>query len=140
MASRQITIKGVLTRFLIAILLVFATYNPSGFSYVHWFSEVSDDQSVFAVFVGVALIIGWVIFIRATMRSLGFIGLILAAGFFGSLCWLLVDWGFLSLTTDDAVSYVVLFVLSSVLAVGISWSHIRRRMSGQTDVDDVDNH
>jgi hypothetical protein len=25
-----------------------------------------------------------------------------------------------------------------VLATGMSWSHIRRRLSGQADVDDVD--
>jgi len=25
-----------------------------------------------------------------------------------------------------------------ILAVGMSWSHIRRRLSGQADMDDVD--
>jgi Family of unknown function (DUF6524) len=33
---------------------------------------------------------------------------------------------------------VVLVILSLILAVGMSWSHIRRRMSGQVDVDEKD--
>jgi len=29
-------------------------------------------------------------------------------------------------------------VAATILAIGLSWSHVRRRLSGQTDVDDVD--
>jgi hypothetical protein len=29
-------------------------------------------------------------------------------------------------------------VLSGILAIGVSWSHIRRRITGQVDVDDVE--
>ena len=35
-----------------------------------------------------------------------------------------------------AISFV-LYTLG-ILAVGISWSHIRRRMTGQVDVDEVE--
>ena len=32
----------------------------------------------------------------------------------------------------------IMVVISGVLATGISWSHIRRRMTGQVDVDEVE--
>ena len=32
----------------------------------------------------------------------------------------------------------IMVVISDVLATGISWSHIRRRMTGQVDVDEVE--
>jgi hypothetical protein len=35
-------------------------------------------------------------------------------------------------------TYLVLVALCGVLATGISWSHIRRRISGQVDVDEID--
>ena len=46
----------------------------------------------------------------------------------------------LNTTVDSitAVTYIILVVISGVLATGISWSHIRRRMTGQVDVDDVE--
>ena len=90
------------------------------------------------MFSGVVLLIGWVIYLRATARSLGVIGIILALAFVGSLIWLLVDSGVLSLSNPTILQYVVLFVLSLLLATGMSWSHIRRKMTGQLDVDDVD--
>jgi hypothetical protein len=33
---------------------------------------------------------------------------------------------------------VILVILSVMLAVGLSWSHVWRRMTGQFEVDEVD--
>ena len=65
-------------------------------------------------------------------------GLLLAFAFFGTLIWLLFFWDIVPVDSFTIVTYIVLLVISGVLATGISWSHIRRRMSGQLDVDDVD--
>ena len=37
---------------------------------------------------------------------------------------------------DITIKFIA--VLSLVLATGMSWSHIRRKMTGQIDVDDVE--
>jgi hypothetical protein len=34
--------------------------------------------------------------------------------------------------------WLALFALSFVLGIGLSWSHVRRALSGQADMDDVD--
>ena len=39
---------------------------------------------------------------------------------------------------SNVLQYIVLIMVSLVLATGMSWSHIRRRLTGQLDVDDVD--
>lgn len=69
---------GVLLRLLFALVLVFATFNPSGYSYYHWLRDTLPGYSVLLIFAGVVLLIGWTIFLRATTRSLGAFGLILA--------------------------------------------------------------
>ena len=137
-SMRQISAQGILLRFLAAILLVFCTYNPEGYSYYHWVVRQLPDISVLKIFLGVVLIIGWTMFIRATLRSLGALGLTLAFAFFGTLLWLIVDYGLVPANSVRALSYIVLVMLSGVLATGMSWSHIRRRLSGQADMDDVD--
>lgn len=126
-------------RFLFSAILIFTTYNPEGYSYYHWVEGVFPSISIEQAFTGVALIIGWVIYLRATLRSLGLIGLGLAFAFFGLLVAMLFKWGWISLDASKMVSYVVEILLAVVLAVGMSWSHIRRRMAGQMDMDDVDN-
>ena len=135
---KSISGTGIFLRFLFALVLVLATYNPSGYSYFHWFRDAMADFSPILGLAGVALIIGWVIFVRATLRSLGPIGLTLAGLFFGFLVWLLVDLNLLTLDDVSAVTWIASILLAAILGIGISWSHIRRRLSGQVDIDDVD--
>jgi len=136
---RSLTLQGFLLRLLFALLLVMLTYNPSGYSYTHWLQNSFSNIEPLLVLAGLSLVIGWVVYIRATLRSLGLIGLILALLFFGVIIWLLIDWGWLGMENINAMSWVILILISAVLAVGMSWSHIRRKLSGQVDADDVDD-
>ncbi len=132
----QFTLVSFLWRFVFALLLVFITYNPSGYSWFHWLTD--DVAMVYKVASGIVLLIGWAMFLRATWSSLGPLGTILAAVFFGTMIWLLIEWGVLSLTDPSVAIWGGLFVLSGVLAAGMSWSHIRRRLSGQLDTDEIE--
>ena len=135
---KPITLQGFLLRFMFALLLMLLTYNPSGYSYSHWLQNSFSNFGPLLGIAGISLVIGWVIYLRATLRSLGLIGLILAALFFSAIIWLLIDWGLLGLNNVTAMSWVILILISAILAVGISWSHFRRKISGQVDSDDVD--
>ena len=129
---------GFLVRFVFAIIVVFASYNPEGVSYYHWVSGSLAEFSVLKAFIGVILLIGWIILIRATLGSLGYFGILLAAAFFALAIWLVID--VLGLSTDNfrVISYIIEIMLASVLSIGVSWSHVRRRISGQVDTDELD--
>lgn len=137
-AYKGITGWGFLLRLSTAMLLVFSTYNPADYSYYHWVSENLSSPTPLMALAGILLLIGWTIYLRATARSLGAFGLILAAAFFATLLWLVIDWGLVKADSMRAITWIVLFILCGILAIGISWSHIRRRMTGQVDVDEVD--
>jgi len=138
MAVKGIGWSGFLLRLLAAFILVFASYNPSGYSYYHWVREQFSSPTPGLALVGILLLIGWTIFLRATVRSLGMFGLLLAAAFMGVVLWMLIDWGLFRADSLKAVSYIILVVLCGILAIGVSWSHIRRRITGQIDVDEVE--
>jgi hypothetical protein len=138
MASRKFNFADFLLRLAFALILVFATYNPTDYSWYSWVTRADDRFDPLLLFTGVVLLIGWVIYLRATARSLGIVGILLALAFVGTFIWLLVDFGVLSIESPTIFQYVVLVVISLVLATGMSWSHIRRRMTGQLDVDDVE--
>lgn len=137
-AYKGLTWAGFFMRLVAAIVLVFSTYNPSGKSYFHWVTENPPNISPMMALAGIVLLIGWAIFLRATGRSLGAFGLILATAFFGVLLWMLIDWKLIPTDSVEVITYVVLAILSGILAIGISWSHIRRRMTGQVDVDEIE--
>ncbi len=144
MAVSRFKTQHFLIRLVAALVLVFITYNPV-YSYYEWAlgpllgTAEGTSFSVLKAFIGLVLIIGWAIFIRATQRSLGAFGLALAAAFFVLLFWLLFDQGILSLEKPDVITWLVLIAVAGIMAVGMSWSHIRRRMSGQLDVDETDD-
>lgn len=132
------TALGFLLRLLLALLLVLATYNPTRYSYYGWLRDTDWALTPLTVFVGVVLLIAWVIFLRATFRSLGGLGLVLAMAFFAALFWLAGSWGWLPLDRRDIITWIAIVVLAAILAVGMSWSHVRRALSGQADVTDRD--
>ncbi len=137
--TKQFDWGSLAVRLVMALALVLLTYNPSGYSYFHWFKDALDTETAGPehYFVGVVLLIGWVIFIRATLLSLGGIGILLGAAFLGTLLWLLTEYKIVPAGSATAIIWIALVCMAALLAIGMSWSHIRRRMSGQYDMDDV---
>jgi len=129
-----------LTRLIMATVIVLLTYNPTGFSYLSWLGRALRDNRAGAAhaLAGVVVVAGWAILVRASYRSLGRLGLFLGAAFFGTLIWFLRSVGVLTLQSHSAITWIALLCLSGLLAIGMSWSHVRRRLTGQIDVDAVD--
>jgi len=139
-SSSEFTLFGFILRLLFALLLVFATYNPSGYSAFHWIREAFAAGTVGAphFFVGVLLLIGWSILWIATWQALNTFGVILAMLALGALVWLLIDLDVLEADSNRAITWIALVCLGGVLAIGLSWSHIWRRVTGQVEMADRD--
>jgi hypothetical protein len=121
----RLTLGGFLARFGFALLVVGATYNPTRYSFYAWGEQTGWAWRPPIVFVGVVLLIGWVICLRLTLRSIGGLGLLLANAFLAALFWLFADWGWLPIENVAAVSWIGLVSVAAILAVGMSWSRLR---------------
>lgn len=142
MAKKSHEFSGLsfLWRFLFALLLILATYNPSGYSMFDWVRTANSEGNLGPehFFLSTLLVIGWVILFVATFKSLNALGVGLAAVAIGTFVWMLVDFGLLGADSRSAIVWISLICLAALLTVGLSWSHIWRRLTGQFDVDDVD--
>ena len=125
-ASARLTLSGFLARFALALLVTGVTYNPTRNSYYAWVKSTGFEWRPQTVFVGVVLLIGWVVCLRLTLRSIGGLGLLLANAFLAALFWLMASWGWLPIENVAAISWLGLFSVAAILAVGMSWSHWRR--------------
>lgn len=126
-------------RWFFALILVLGTYNPTTYSYISWVLDKGTHFGPVIALVGLILLIGWVVYIRATFQSMGWLGITLGVAVLGCLVWFMVDQGWFSLESQNAITWIVLIILSLILTVGMSWSLIRRNMTGQVDVDQL-NH
>ena len=129
---------GFLWRMLFALALVLLTFNPTGHSYYHWLADGFPSVSPSEAVAGILLLLGWIFFVRTTLSAIGTAGIVLMAALFASIVWWIVSKGWLDVGNRSTMAWIVLLILGLMLGIGMSWSHIRRRLSGQAAVDRVD--
>jgi Na+/melibiose symporter-like transporter len=129
---------GFILRWACAFALLALTFNPTEYNYVQWVRSYGSMNVSIAVLTGLVLLVGYIIYLRATLRSIGAVGMLLVLALVAAALWVLVDLGVLRLDNPSFNVWLALVALSFVLAIGLSWSIVRRMLSGQADVDDVD--
>ena len=127
---------GFLWRWLAAFGLLSATYNPTEWSFVKWVIENGHEQLPLAVLIGLILLVAYVLFLTAVFRGMGTFGVILIVAVLAALAWVLWSYGLISLENPSANTWLALVAISIVLALGMYWGILWRRMSGQLEVDD----
>ncbi len=131
--------SGFFLRWLFALLLVFITYNPTHYSLFHWLYPFQNEQLPLKILSLLVILVIYLIFLRATFRSIGLLGIILAFSVSATLVWLFIDQGWMRVDNYKAFSWILLVVIGTILGIGVSWSHIRKKLTGQFDTDDVED-
>lgn len=130
---------GFALRWLFAFALLAATFNPTPYSWVGWALRDWSEQMPLLVLSALILLVGYIIYLRATLRSIGPFGMALVLAIFAALLWVLFDLGWFDINNQLVNTWLGILAGSLVLGIGMSWSHVRRALSGQSDMDDVDD-
>jgi hypothetical protein len=133
--NSRISWSGVLGRWLVALTVVLLTYNPTGHSFYHWAMRDFSNLTALKALAGALLLAGWVICVRTALNSLGAVGLLLSALVLGAPVWVLVDYRILDPHEPSLVSWISLVAIGTILGIGLSWSLLRTRATGQVEVD-----
>ena len=129
----------IIIRWLGAFLLLAATFNPTPYNFARWAEANWQTQMPLTVLLGLILGVGYIVYVAATFRSLGAFGMIVVAALFGALIWVLIDYGVLQLGNTNLTVWLGILALSLILGIGLSWSILRQRLSGQATVDEVES-
>ena len=132
----QFGLMNVFVRWLATLALMFSFYNPSGRSFVHWAGAGTAPGSL-RIFVGSVLITGFLILGGATIRALGYPGVVVLVTILAVLGGTLLDLGVVDSAKRVEMIVALQLLIASGLALGLSWSALRARLSGQVDSDDV---
>jgi hypothetical protein len=131
---QTISWSGVGIRVVAALAIVLLTYNPSGHSFYHWLTAPPAGITAVKALAGVLLAIGWVFCLRTAYVALGRIGLILGAVLLATIVWVLVEAKLIDVANPSSFTWVVLVIIGALLGIGLSWSLIRARTTGQVEV------
>lgn len=129
---------GFLLRWAVAFGLLAATYNPTEWNFLRWARENWETELPLTALFALILMIGYIIYLRATLRSIGLYGMVLILATAAAVLWVLYDYGWINFDNPNQNAWLGLALVSLMLAIGLSWSIVRRRLTGQIDVDDVD--
>ncbi len=145
METKELTWVGILLRCLAALALVYLTFNPTGFSWYHWTIAPMLDAPTSAlstlnplkVLAGIALAACWWFFAHASQRSLGVAGAFFILAGFAAFFWLLSWLSIFTPHSTGAFAHLTLVVVALILGIGLSWSAVKRRVTGQQDTDEL---
>ena len=126
---------SVVARVVVAVLLVLATWNPSGWSYADWALRDTSTFDAVKAFVGVVLLAGWVFCLRAAWVSLGALGLVLVALLLATVVWMLVQFGIVAAGDQRMLLWVALVAIGIALGIGLSWARLRQRVTGEVETN-----
>jgi hypothetical protein len=135
-AVGSITLNGVFLRIGLAIALVLATLNATRWNYLRWATDSIETFGPEKLIAGLLLAAAWVLYVRAAMQSIGIVGVALIAAVIGAFVWLAVDNGWLDPNNTNALMWIALVAFGLILGIGLSWSHFRRRITGQVDIEE----
>jgi hypothetical protein len=135
MATPGISWSGVALRVVLALALVLVTFNPGGWSFYHWLSAPPAGITAVKAFAGVLLLIGWLVCLRTAYVALGLLGAALLTALLGTVVWMLIDYQVIDVAGRSAMVWIGLVIAGVVLGIGLSWSLIRARVTGQVEVD-----
>lgn len=119
-------------------VLCYAVWNPWGNSISKMM--IGDAELSTKLLVGVVLVIVFGIFINATYRALGKVGLSLYLIFLGAIFYFLIDHQILDPNNLSAIKYVAPFLIALLLAIGSQGAKIYRSITGRVAVEDPDTN
>ncbi len=129
----------LITRMLIAAVVVFATYNPTGTSIFHWVMHNENPIDAWVILGAIVAILANVALLIATWKALGKLGTIIVVIFFAALVYLSLQEGWVSPESRESVEWLALILYSAFLGIGLSGAIIWRRATGQVVTDEADD-
>lgn len=127
----------LISRMLIAAVVVFASYNPSGKSVFHWVVNNDNPTDAWVVLGAIVAILCNVALIIAAWKALGKLGTAIVVIFFAALVYLSLQEGWVSAGSHTSLQWLALILYSGFLGIGLAGAIIWRRATGQVVTDEA---
>lgn len=129
----------LISRMLVAAIVVFGTYNPSGSSIFHWVKNNENPTDAWVILVAIIAVLANVALLIAAWKALGKLGTIIVVIFFAALVYLSLQEGWVSAGNRVSLEWLALILYSTFLGIGLSGAIIWRRATGQVVTDEADD-
>ena len=137
MANDPLPLAFFFARFLFSLALVLATYNPSGYSFYHWVIDFGAGLPSLKVIVALILVMIYYVIFRVVFAAFRRSGLIVG-GLAAVLFTIELAGVVVARRSQHSLhfyfllsQYITLCAVAIVLSLGVSWSRLIERLTGQ---------
>ena len=127
----------LITRMLIAAVIVFASYNPSGQSVYHWVATNDNPTDAWVILGAIVAILANLALLIAAWKALGKVGTIIIVILFAALVYLSLQEGWVATDNSASIQWLALILYSAFLGIGLSGAILWRRATGQVVTDEA---
>ena len=125
------------SRILVAAAIVFATYNPTGYSVYHWVANNENPTDAWVILGAIVALLANFALVVAAWKALGPVGTIIVLVLFAALVYLSFQEGWVDSGNNASVQWLGLILYSGFLGIGLSGAIIWRRATGQIVTDEA---
>ena len=129
----------LISRMLIAAVVVIGSYNPSGSSIYHWVINNDNPTDAWVILGAIVAILINVALLIAAWKALGKLGTFIVLIFFAALVYLSLQEGWVETGNNASLQWLALILYSGFLGIGLSGAIIWRRVTGQVVTDEADD-
>lgn len=116
---------------LLAFVLLAASYNPTPWHYIGWAAARWEDQGLHVASAGLALGVAYAVMLHLTLRAIGLYGMFLVLAVVATAVWVLSDRGILDPGDPALATWIALVALSLGIGVGLWWGATRRLLEAE---------
>ncbi len=127
----------LITRIVIAAIVVFASYNPTGKSIYHWVVNNDNPTDAWVILGAIVAILANAALLIAAWKALGKIGTVIVIILFAALVYLSLQEGWVSTESNTSLQWLALILYSVFLGIGLSGAILWRRATGQVVTDEA---
>jgi len=129
----------LITRLLVAAVVVLGSYNPTGKSVFHWVRNHENPTDAWVVLAAIVAVLLNIALLIAAWKALGKLGTLIVAIFFGALIYLSLQEGWAAADNPTSMQWLGLILYTVFLGIGLSGAILWRRATGQIVTDEADD-
>jgi hypothetical protein len=133
--GKKVTNLSWWVTFLLSLALAIGTWNPSGYHFIEYISNVEDIFSGFKPFAILMMMALWLLAVKSIFQSLGFFGATVTVIIIGAFIWGLQEYNIIDVTKFEQAGWAATIGMGVLIWFGLNASIIWKKLTGVYTTD-----
>ncbi|MDM5271169.1 DUF6524 family protein [Sulfurovum sp. zt1-1] len=136
--GKEVTYLQWWVTLLMSLALAIGTWNPSGYHFIHYISNVDNILSGFNPFGILIMLALWLLAIKSIFQSLKLYGAILTVIILSAFIWGLQEYGIINVADFDQAGWAATIGMGLLIWFGLTASIMWKKLTGVYTTDSTD--